>query len=130
MRHLLIMLFLLGSIVGFGQQDIELKKRYLGSYKGTIPAYEISTGFEVVEVSATPIYVHLLKDEITVTIGSITRTGTYVVMFKADSYYLIDATMEGQLATERILVYKRGKHISRDGMYPQPVTELEKFKGR
>ena len=130
MRVIFSVLFVFGCSLCFGQQDVELKNRYLGSYKGTIPSYQISTGFEVIDVSETPIYVHLMKDEITVTIGSKTSTGTYVILFKADDYYLVDATMEGQLATERILVYKRGKHISRDGMYPQPVTELDKFKGR
>lgn len=130
MRITLIILFLVSCFFGYGQEEIELKKRYLGSYKGTIPAYQVTVDLSIVEVSETPIYVHLMKDEITVTIGNRTLTGTYTVMFKANDYYLLDATMEGQLATERILVYKRGKHISRDGMYPQPVTELNKFNGR
>ena len=50
------------------------------------------------------------------------------VMFEAQKYFLLDVKIEGQLATERIMVYKRGKKLSRDGMYPQPVTELRKKK--
>jgi hypothetical protein len=36
--------------------------------------------------------------------------------------------MEGQLAGERIVVYKHGKKISREGLYPQPNTFLFKVK--
>jgi len=36
--------------------------------------------------------------------------------------------MDGQLAGERIVVYKKGKKISRDGLYPQPNAFLYKRK--
>ena len=88
----------------------------------------MDSGSEVLEVSSVVIYVMLTEDQIAVTIGNNKLSGTYTVMFEAQTYFLVDATMDGQLATERILVYKRGKRISRDGMYPQPVTELEKVK--
>ena len=46
---------------------------------------------------------------------------------KAKTYFLVDAKIDDQLATERLIIYKRGRKISRDGMYPQPVTELKKY---
>ena len=79
------------------------------------------------KVSSSAIYIELEKEKITITIGNNQLTGTYTVMFKAKKYFLIDARIEGQLATERIMVYKRGRKLSRIGMYPQPVTELLKY---
>ncbi len=128
MRAILLTLLITISLSSFGQEEINLKRRYLGSYKGTVPAYTVDSGLKEVEVASTPIIVHIEKDAITVTIGSRTIQGTYTVLFKADKYYMLDATMNGELVNEKILVYKRGKKLSRDGMYPQPVTELKKFK--
>lgn len=113
--------------VGFGQKKVELKKRYFGQYKGEIPSYNIDTGEKIMKVSSSSIYLNLKKDKLTLTIGGNELQGTYTVMFKAKTYFLVDANIEGQLATERFMVYKRGRKISRDGMYPQPVTELKKY---
>ncbi len=127
MRKFLFLLVLLIPLFSGAQKEIKLKKKYLGKYKGTIPAYKMDIGDEIVEVGASAIYIDLTDKKIKLTIGNNTLNGTYEVMFKAKLYYLVDATIEGQLATERIIVYKRGRKISRDGMYPQPVTELKKY---
>lgn len=120
-------------IVPFGltaQKEIKLKRKYLAIYEGVIPSYSMGSALEVVDVDETTITVTIGKEFIYTTIGDRKLQGTYVVMFEADTYYLIDATMNGQLANERILVYKRGKKISRDGMYPQPLADLKKKKRR
>jgi len=127
MRKLLFVFLILIPIISSAQNEIELKKKYFGKYKGTIPAYKIDVGDEIVEVGASAIYVEIGKKDIKLTIGNNTLKGTYEVMFKAKAYYLLDATIDGQLATERIIVYKRGRKLSRDGMYPQPVTALKKI---
>jgi hypothetical protein len=41
---------------------------------------------------------------------------------------LLDCKINGQLANERVVVFKKGKKISRDGLYPQPNTILLKSK--
>lgn len=110
------------------QEQIDLKRKYFGKYQGTIPSYKMGSSLDVIDVGETAIYVTIAKDEIAVTIGNRKLYGTYEVMFMAKKYYLLDAKIKGQLANERILVYKRGRRISRDGLYPQPVTELNKFK--
>ncbi len=110
------------------QKEITLKRKYLGKYKGEIPSYNIDTGEKIMKVSATAIYIEIGKGEIWITIGNNKARGTYKVMFKAKDYYLLDCKMEGQLATERIMVYKRGRKISRDGLFPQPLSNLKKYK--
>lgn len=150
MRIIISLLLALISFGSFSQKEINLKRKYIGNYKGIIPSYSMDTGNEVVQVSSTNIFIEITKDSVFVKIGistgsmtsdsthfdklsgvsSMTNSlkGDYYIMFEAKTYYLLEATIEGQLATERILVYKRKKHISRDGMYPQPVAELKKFK--
>lgn len=121
----LSLLFLM-PLALLAQKEITLKKRYLGNYVGTIPAYKMDAGAEVLEVTSSKIYIKLKKDSIELTIGNRLLLGTYEVMFEAKKYYLLDATMENQFANERIMVYKRGKKISRDGLFPQPFAELKR----
>lgn len=128
MKYLNIILFLsCVSLVSFGQQEISLKKKYFGKYRGTISAYQYESDNRLINVAESEILIDLFKEEITIKIGKNENRGSYEVMFEADDYFLVDAKMEGVLATERILVYKKGKKLGRDGMYPQPVCELERY---
>ena len=126
MRKMVLSLLFLMPLALLAQKEITLKKRYLGNYVGTIPAYKMDAGAEVLEVTSSKIYIKLKKDSIELTIGNRLLLGTYEVMFEAKKYYLLDATMENQFANERIMVYKRGKKISRDGLFPQPFAELKR----
>ncbi len=127
MVKLILTLLLIIPFSLSAQKEYTLKSRFLGQYKGEISSYNIDTGKKIMKVSSSAIYIELEKEKITITIGNNQLTGTYAVMFKAKKYYLIDARIEDQLATERIIVYTRGRKLSRDGMYPQPVTELLKY---
>lgn len=124
------MILLIVPMFASGQKKIDLKRKYQGNYVGTIPAYKVESSQHIMNVSASDISILIGKEQVQVTVGGNTLYGTYEVMFEAKKYYLLDVTIEGQLATERIMVYKAGKRLSRDGMYPQPVTELKKQKKR
>ena len=126
----IIVLLLILPLGANAQKKVKLKRKYLAKYEGVIPAYSMGSALEVVDVDEVPISVTIGKGFIYTTIGNRKLQGTYVVMFEAETYYLLDATMQGQMVNERILVYKRGKRISRDGMYPQPVADLKKKKRR
>lgn len=130
MHKVAIILMLLIPLGSLSQKEVKLKKKFISHYKGTIPPYEMDTGEKTIQVSSTPIYVEITKDSLFVNIGNNVLRGTYYIMFQAKTYYLLEAKIDGQLATERIMVYKRGKHISRDGMYPQPIAELKRYKVR
>ena len=127
MRTLLLAILLIStSAISYSQKEIDLKKKYLGNYSGQIPGYKYDTGSEVLDVAPTAIRIQLEEGKITLAIGSEVLTGTYYVMFKAKTYFLLDCDIDGQLASERIMVYKHGNRLRRDGMYPQPVSELTK----
>ena len=122
------MILLIVPMFASAQKQIELKRRFLGNYAGTIPGYKVESSEDIMYVSPADILITIGKNQVEVSVGGNTLYGSYEVMFEAKKYYLLDVTIDGQLATERIMVYKFGKHLSRDGMYPQPVTELFKTK--
>ena len=112
----------------FGQKEINLKKKFRGYYEGTIPEYSIQSNGELHFVSSAPISITIGADVIQVRVGDNEMMGSYEVMFKAEKYFLLDVNIDGQLANERVMVYKKGKKLSRDGMFPQPVSTLKKVK--
>lgn len=130
MKAILMVLAIGFTSISFGQEEVELKRKYRGSYDGMIPEYRVQSGDELLFVNETPITIFIGESQVQVTIGANELFGTYEVMFEAQKYYLLDVKIDGQLATERIMVYKRGKKLSRDGLFPQPVTSLEKSKRR
>ena len=128
MGKFVIFIVLLLPVFAFGQKKIDLKRKYFGAYEGVIPSYRMESSEDLMFVSEAPIRVAIEKSTVHVKIGEYQASGTYKVLFAAKKYYLLDVTIDGQFATERIMVYKRGKKLSRDGMYPQPVAELKKVK--
>ncbi|MCR9172079.1 MAG: hypothetical protein NXI10_06290 [bacterium] len=130
MKHVLLIALLFSAGMVFSQKEVDLKRRYRGYYEGTIPEYSIQSNGELHFVSSTPISITIGADVIQVRVGNNEMMGTYEVMFKADKYYLLDVDIEGQLANERIMVYKWGKRLSRDGMFPQPISTLKKVRKR
>lgn len=123
-----LFLFLLTSIFGFSQSNISLKKKYYGSYIGEISSYSFDAEDGKIDVAATSIKIVIKAKEINFEIGKNAFQGTYKVLFAANNYFLLDCVISNQLATERIMVFKKGKKISRDGLYPQPMAFLKKEK--
>jgi hypothetical protein len=126
MQKLIFIFALLLPLMSFGQKEVNLKRKYMKSYSGIIPSYSMDVGDNIVEVTTTPISIQIDKDSVFFNIGQNKFQGTYTVMFEANKYYLLNAVIDGQLANERIMVHKRGKTISRDGLYPQPIAELKR----
>lgn len=126
-RFLFLLLFILPLLLS-AQQPIELKKKFQGTYEGAIPSYQLDSGKEIVDVDLTPIQIQITDKNVFLQIGKNKLSGTYTIMFEAKTYFLLDCRIDNQLAGERIVVYKKGKKISRDGLFPQPSVQLEKTK--
>jgi hypothetical protein len=127
MRTVLFLFLILGNFC-FSQSKLSLKKKYYGSYKGEIPSYSFNTNDTIIDVSATLINIKISAKEIVFEIGKNAFVGSYNVLFEANNYFLLDCIIPNQLATERVMVFKKGKKISRDGLYPQPMAFLYKTK--
>lgn len=130
MRSFIFVCLTIFSFVSFGQKPVKFKRKYRGDYEGVVPGYTYQNGVNTVEVGSASIRINITSDSVFVYIGKLSYKGVYNVMFKADTYLLLECDMDGVLANEKLLVYTRGKKISRDGIFPQPVTELKKVKSK
>lgn len=106
------------------QKKVDLKKKYFGNYEGKVSSFKLDSGKDLIDVDSTAIQIQISESKVQFTIGSNKLEGTYHVLFEAKKYYLLDCRINNQLAGERIVVYKKGKKISRDGLYPQPGAFL------
>jgi hypothetical protein len=125
---MVLFLFLTLSYCGFSQKTVALKKKYFGSYIGEIPSYSFDAEDGQIDVAAATIKINIKAKDIHFEIGMNVFEGSYKVLFEANNYFLLDCKVPNQLATERIMVFKKGKKISRDGLYPQPMAFLKKEK--
>ena len=128
MMKVLLILVLFTAGVAFGQKPIELKKKFFGTYEGYVPEFKLDTGKDVVDVDSVLISVDITEDSVLIIIGRNQLMGSYHVLFEGNKYFVLDCRMTGQLAGERIVVYKKGKKISRAGLYPQPSSFLYRKK--
>ncbi|MDG2465100.1 MAG: hypothetical protein P8M61_08435 [Crocinitomicaceae bacterium] len=128
--RLIVLLFLFTFMANEGSTQTlrksikSIKRKYYGTYEGQINGYKFDAGDKLVEVNPIPIQIEINVGYLTIQIGKLTTRGDFEVLFEADDYYVLDATMENQSVGERIVVYKKGKKISRDGLYPQPSALL------
>lgn len=121
-------LIVLGVVFCQLSASAQLKKTYFGKYAGTIAAYEINTGAEKIKVAQTPVEVQLSEKELLLKVGNQEMRGTWNLLFEAKAYYVLTGKMENQAIEERIIIYKKGRKISREGIRPQPDAMLEKTK--
>ena len=128
MKRFLFLLAVFVPMLLSAQKPVELKKKFYGAYEGQISSFELDGGNDLIAVDSVQIRVKISEKNVEITIGKQLNKGTYSVLFEGEKYFVLDCTIEGQLATERIVVYKHGKKISRDGLYPQPNAFLVKVK--
>ncbi len=126
-RLLFIALLILPQFASAQKLVDEIKKKHFGTYQGVIPAYKLDNGAELIDVKAIPIFIVLTSNNITIEIGNTKTSGTYTVLFGGEDYYVLNAVMQDQLQSERILVHLNGNSITREGIQPQPTVVLEKM---
>jgi hypothetical protein len=122
----LITCCLLAGCTAYGQT---VKKKLLGTYEGTIPAYRMDVGQTVVNVEAATIRIELLDGAVIVQqLDAKKQRGTWEVDDTEKAYYVIVYRLEGQVAEERIILYRKTRTMEREGIFPQPDATLVKLK--
>lgn len=127
LRILIIALVLIPQFSNGQKLVDEIKRKFLGAYQGTISTYKVDTGSELIDVEETIIFINLTNDHIIIEIGNNKISGFYTVLFEGEDYYVLNARLEGQLQSERIIVHQKGKTLTREGIHPQPNAVLEKL---
>ncbi len=118
------------SIVSFfvSAQSVNLKKKFLKTYSGKIPAYEMNLNNQLVPVNSTNIEVRLTKDSIYVNVADSKWNGTYNVSKIEKKRYELTGNMVGTGIPERLVLDTKLKKLTRKGLFPQPDSILEKKK--
>lgn len=124
MKYFLISVALLLSGYSFSQAT-RLKKKYLKTYEGQIPAYSINTGVALQEVAAVKIELALTKDSMYVTVGKAMYAGTYIATKEIKNEYQLIGTMEQSGIKEVFQFSAKTGELTRKGIFPQPDAALK-----
>ena len=123
MKNWLIICFLFVATTGFGQH---LKKKFYGTYKGTVPAYKMDIGSDVVDVGSASITIILSEDGVTQQLGNSTQTGTWKITGTEKAYFILTLRLNGGIVEEQLVLDKKTKAMTRKGIFPQPDAALAK----
>jgi len=125
-RFMKIVAFLIASTFAFGAfgQSVKLKKKYLKVYDGTLPAYSINLGEEIVNVNSEYLKVTMKKDSLFVLVGKIKYAGTYKVEKITKKEYKITGAMEETGIPALFFLDLKKKTLLRKGVFPQPEALL------
>lgn len=125
MKLIVTLFFTILSVVA-SAQSVKLKKKYLKSYVGRIPAYEVNLNNQIISINATEIKVSLTKDSIYVQVGTSKWEGIYSTIKLEKKNYELTGKMDGTGIPEILLLNGKAKKIIRKGLFPQPDTVMER----
>jgi hypothetical protein len=109
-------------------QSVGLKKKYLKTYVGKIPAYEVNLNNEIIAINPIEIEINLTKDSLFVRIGSVQWQGTYSTSKLERKKFEITGKMSGTGIPEIFLLDAKKRTIMRKGLFPQPNAVLDRIK--
>jgi hypothetical protein len=121
-----LVMFLFACTFAFGTfgQSVKLKKKYLKAYDGTLPAYSINLGEEIVNVNSEYLKVTLKKDSLYVLVGKVKYSGTYKVEKITKKEYKITGVIEETGIPALFFLDLKNKTLLRKGVFPQPEALL------
>jgi hypothetical protein len=125
-RFMKIVAFLFVCTFAFGVfgQSVKLKKKFIKVYDGTLSAYSINLGEEIVKVNSEYLKVTLKKDSLFVLVGKVKYSGTYKVEKITKKEYKITGAMEETGIPALFFLDLKNKTLLRKGVFPQPEALL------
>ena len=127
MKFICFLFFLVFALFS-SAQSVALKKKYLKTYLGKIPSYDVNLNNEIVPVKSTEIEIHLSKDSLIIKVGSAKWQGTYTASKIERKKFEITGKMDGSGVPETLFLDAKIKTITRKGLFPQPDATLDKQK--
>ena len=85
-RNILFCLCLFPLVLS-AQKPIDLKKKFFGTYVGEIPAFQLDSGKDLLDVDQTIIKVIIQAKTTTFTIGKKAIEGRYIVLFEVKNNF-------------------------------------------
>lgn len=105
----------------------KIRRKNFGEYSGTIAPFELVIDTVSVNVAGAPIVIRFEKELhlFSQKIGDSQLTGTWEITKKTTAIIYLKVTFPGNIF-EQYELYLTDKKMVRNGMYPQPNTQLMK----
>lgn len=105
----------------------KIRRKKFGEYSGTIAPFELVIDTVAVKVAGAPIVIRIEKELnlFSQTIGNSQLTGTWAITKKTTAIIYLQVTFPGNIF-EQYELHLSDKKMVRNGMYPQPNTQLMK----
>jgi hypothetical protein len=105
----------------------KIRRKNFGEYSGTIAPFELVIDTVAVNVAGAPIVIRFEKELnlFSQTICNSQLTGTWAITKKTAAIIYLQVTFPGNIF-EQYELYLADKKMLRNGMYPQPNTQLMK----
>jgi hypothetical protein len=109
-------------------QSIKLKKKFLKTYVGKIPSYEMNLNNQIIPVISSNIEVRLTRDSVFVKVGKAKWNGVYSISKMEKKKFELTGKMNNTGIPEFLILDTKEKKIYRKGLFPQPDAILERKK--
>jgi hypothetical protein len=120
--------FLIFASLQVSAQSIKLKKKFLKTYVGKIPSYEMNLNNQIIPVISSNIEVRLTRDSVFVKVGKAKWNGVYSISKMEKKKFELTGKMNNTGIPEFLILDTKEKKIYRKGLFPQPDAILEKKK--
>ncbi len=122
-------LFLSFAVISTIALSQKIKKKYFGTYAGSIPAYIIELDETALQVRETSVEIQLISNEkAKIDLNGIQQEGKLLIISSDKKTLRIHFITEENSIPEEWILNKKTKLIERKGAYPQPSCELKKRK--
>ena len=102
----------------------KINRKWQGTFDGNIPAYQLNTGNELLEVESNSIKVIIEKEKFIINLGVFEYVGEYISTKQKRKTLYIVGKIEGRTVNEYFLIDRKTKSLSRTGIIPQPTVIL------
>jgi hypothetical protein len=120
--------FLIFASLQVSAQPIKLKKKFLKTYVGKIPSYEMNLNNQIIPVISSNIEVRLTRDSVFVKVGKAKWNGVYSISKMEKKKFELTGKMNNTGIPEFLILDTKEKKIYRKGLFPQPDAVLERKK--
>ncbi len=124
MRFAMLFLVVFGVHVAFTQS---LKKKYIGTFEGMIPAYSIYTQDGELAIDSAKISIEItVEGKFIEIIDGYQKEGELKVKQTSKSAYELNVRFPNQVIVETFFLFKKEGVLERKGIAPQPSVFLKR----
>ena len=106
----------------------KINRKWQGTFDGTVPAYQLNTGNELLEVESNSIKVIIEKEKFIINLGVFEYVGEYISAKQQRKTLYVEGKIEGRTINEYFVIDRKTKSLKRTGIVPQPTVILNRSR--